>query len=108
MIILAYCAESAAESVKAASDTRVIKTILGVMASKDEDQDLNVVAELFFAASRTIASDISPEVTTVDAHEILAKILVQTSRRRRVQQKPPKSFNLHETLDSQLMQASFL
>jgi hypothetical protein len=81
LIVLASCGDSADDEAKAVSDTKVIKTLLAVMASKEAEQKLNVVAELFHDRSRDIAGAISPgEITTVDALEILAKILVQTSR----------------------------
>lgn len=80
VILLAYCDDGAPQAVKTASDIRVIKTILALEAAKGEEQDLNIVAELFSTRAREIAEDISEEVTTVDAQEILAKILVQTSR----------------------------
>lgn len=81
VIVLASCSDAATETEKAASDTRTIKTLLGIMASKEDGDQLNVVAELFLNRSREIAQDISPdEITTIDGQEILAKILVQTSR----------------------------
>ncbi len=81
VIVLAYCSDAASAEDKAASDARVIKTILGVMASKAPEQELNVVAEIFDQLNRDIASSISPgEVTTVHGLDVLAKILVQTSR----------------------------
>lgn len=80
VIVLAYCDDAASEAVKVASDIRVIKTILAVGAGKEDGAELNIVAELFTERSRKIAEDISSDVTTVDAQEILAKILVQTSR----------------------------
>lgn len=81
IIVLATCSDSASEVEKAASDTRTIKTVLGIMASREQDQELNVVVELFHERSREIATDISPgEVTAIDGQDILAKILVQTSR----------------------------
>lgn len=80
VVILASCAEAASDAEKAASDIRTIKTILGVMASREDDDELNIVVELFFDRSREIAEDISPEVTAIDGQEILAKLLVQTSR----------------------------
>ena len=81
VIVLATCSDAATDAEKAASDTRTIKTILGVMASRDNRDELNIVAELFFSRSRKIAEDVSPEeVTAIDGQEILAKILVQTSR----------------------------
>lgn len=81
VIVLSDCTDAATADEKATSDTRVIKTILGLMASKAPGQSLNVVAEIFDERNRELAKDISPhEVTTVHALDILAKILVQTSR----------------------------
>ena len=81
VIVLADCSDADSPESKAASDTRVLKTILGVMASKPADRQLNIVAELFDPLDRELAERISPEeVTTVQALDILAKILVQTSR----------------------------
>ena len=81
VIVLAEGSENGSSENKARSDTRVLKTLLGVMASKDPDGELNVVAELFDPQNRQIAREISPgEITTVNAPDILAKILVQTSR----------------------------
>jgi len=81
VIVLASCTDAASEPLRTSSDIRTIKTLLGIMASKDRDEDLNVVAELFHQRSRDIATGISPdEITTIDGQEVLAKILVQTSR----------------------------
>ncbi|MEO0475269.1 MAG: hypothetical protein AAF085_04745 [Planctomycetota bacterium] len=80
VIVLPYCTDAESQDEKSASDTRVIKTILGVLASKAEGQEMNIVAELFTERSRTVANDISDEVTTIDGLDVLAKILVQTSR----------------------------
>ncbi|MCP3963931.1 MAG: hypothetical protein GY719_39345 [bacterium] len=81
VIVLAYCSDADSDAEKAASDARVIKTILGLMASKDPEHELNIVAELFDELNRDIAQRISPdEVTTVHGLDVLAKILVQTSR----------------------------
>lgn len=80
VIILPRCGDAATPVEKFASDTRVIKTILGVLVSKDEGQEMNIVVELFEPRSRKIARQISDEVTAIDGTEILAKILVQTSR----------------------------
>lgn len=80
VIVLPYCSDAESHDEKGASDTRVIKTILGVLASKAEGQEMNIVAELFNERSRIVADDISDEVTTVDGLDVLAKILVQTSR----------------------------
>ncbi len=80
VIVLPYCTDAESKDEKGASDTRVIKTVLGVLASKAEGQEMNIVAELFNERSRIVADDISDEVTTIDGLDVLAKILVQTSR----------------------------
>lgn len=80
VIILPWCTDAEPQAEKDASDTRVIKTVLGLVASKREGQELNIVAELFNTRSRKIAKDITEAVTCVDGLDILAKILVQTSR----------------------------
>ncbi len=81
IIVLASCADSATAEDKAASDSRVIKTVLAVVAAKPDDKRHNIVAEIFDARNRRIVEQIAPdEVRAVDTEEILAKILVQTSR----------------------------
>ena len=81
VICLASCTISASAREKEISDTNIIKTVLALMASRDPETRLNVVAEVFYERHRKIVDEISPdEVITVDTNEILAKILVQTSR----------------------------
>ncbi len=81
VIVLAQCAAGGTEAEKSGSDTSVIKTILAVVASRPPDMKLSIVAEIFEDRNRRVVEDISPdEITTVDTNEILAKILVQTSR----------------------------
>ena len=81
VIVLAECNPGAEEATKLASDAVVIKTILAVVACRPEGEQLNIVAEVFDERNRRIVEQIAPgEVTTVDTNDILAKILVQTSR----------------------------
>lgn len=62
------------------SDMKVIKTILGVQGAL-ETRTVPVVAEIFDSGRRELAHAIDPErVTAIDADDMLAKILVQTSR----------------------------
>ena len=62
------------------SDMTVIKTILGVRGALD-DGDVPVVAEIFSQQKRELARTIDPgRVVAIDADDMLAKILVQTSR----------------------------
>jgi ion channel POLLUX/CASTOR len=81
VIALASSHEGATEAEKTASDAKVIKTILAVVAFCSSQKKLNVVAEVFNPRNRRILEDISPQaITTIDTRDILAKILVQTSR----------------------------
>lgn len=81
VIVLAKCNVSAPEKQIEESDFFVIKTIMGLIASRPDDVQLNIVAEVFQDRNRELVDTISPEeITTVDSNEILAKILVQTSR----------------------------
>lgn len=80
VIALAHCPESSDRAEMAASDARVLKTLLGLSGGRAEDRRRNVVAELFHMRSREVAAGISADIHSLDAQEILAKILVQTSR----------------------------
>ena len=82
VIVLANCNQGASEREKLISDTMAIKTVLAVMAARSSDDvELNVVAEVFDDRNRDVIEKIAPEhVSTIDTNEILAKILVQTSR----------------------------
>ena len=67
--------------VKALSDAAVIQTILAVSKNKNINQDFTVVAEIFNDAYRQIIKTSFPNyVVTVNTSDILAKLLVQTSR----------------------------
>ena len=81
VICLGSCNVGAPVEERAQSDTNIIKTVLAIIACKQDDRELNIVAEVFFENHRKIVSEISPEeVVSVDTNDILAKILVQTSR----------------------------
>jgi len=81
VIVLANCNVTGSSEQKNASDANVIKTVLALVASRPEESQLNIVAEIFSDRNREIVEDISPdEVTTIDTEDILAKIIVQTSR----------------------------
>jgi len=81
IIVLAGCSDSASAEDKSASDAKVIKTVLAVFASKDDTIEHNIVSEIFEEKNRSIVEQISPEeIKAVDTEDILAKILVQTSR----------------------------
>lgn len=80
-IILASCGPAASTEDKLASDAKVIKSVLALDAQTDSVDEFTIVAELFDPRNRQVVRDISPgHVVVVDADEILAKIMVQTSR----------------------------
>ena len=80
VIALGSCNASSSDRIKADSDTIVVKTILAVVASLPDDFDTPIVAEVFHERNRNIVQDISKYTICIDANEILAKIMVQTSR----------------------------
>ncbi len=81
VIAVAHCSDTASTDQKAASDARVIKTVLGIITSKPADKKYNIVTEIFELKNRAVIESISPtEVITVDTQDILAKLLAQTSR----------------------------
>jgi hypothetical protein len=80
-IVLADCTHSATLEVKLASDARVIKTVLAVESLLGQDRKFAIVAEVFTPRNRQVVKDVAPgKVSAIDVDEILAKIMVQTSR----------------------------
>jgi ion channel POLLUX/CASTOR len=80
-IVLATCDAAADDEAKLESDANVVKTVLALASSVDADHPISIVAELFDPKNRGVVEDIAPgRVVVVDAEEILAKIMVQTSR----------------------------
>ena len=80
-IILASASDEANERDKAKSDAHSIKTILALSAIRAEENELNIVAELFDEHHHDIIQHYSPHpIGVANANEILAKIIVQTSR----------------------------
>ncbi|MEM9272093.1 MAG: hypothetical protein AAGA80_03880 [Cyanobacteria bacterium P01_F01_bin.143] len=72
------------EEFKIASDSKIIKSLLAIVATKGqkkEDTIPDVVVEIHSLQYRQLAEAIAPNsVTTLNESDILAKILVQTSR----------------------------
>jgi hypothetical protein len=80
-IVLATCPPSASNEEQLVSDARVIKTVLALNTAIEENPEFAVVAEIFTPRNRQVVEDIAPgRVSVVDTEEILAKIMVQTSR----------------------------
>jgi ion channel POLLUX/CASTOR len=80
-IVLATCGPAATEDEKQASDAQVIKAVLALDLKVGKREDFNIVAEIFTPRNRHVVMDITPgRVVVVNTEEILAKIMVQTSR----------------------------
>lgn len=81
VIILAGCDDTDSADRKASSDAKAIQTVLATMGNEIESDDFNVVVEIFNPTHREIVRSSFPEhVITVNTGDILAKLLVQTSR----------------------------
>ncbi len=78
VIVLAECKDTDGPEKKLASDAKVIQAILAVSGMTTEQ---TIVAELFNLVYRDIVeSTLSENVVVVNTSDILAKLLVQTSR----------------------------
>jgi hypothetical protein len=80
-IVLATCGPAATEDEKQASDAQVIKAVLALDLKVGTRDDFTIVAEIFSPRNRRVVEGITPgRVVVVNTEEILAKIMVQTSR----------------------------
>lgn len=81
VIIMAGCDDRGSAEDKAASDAKVIQTILAITTILKDKKGVSIVAEIYNPTHRGIvAGAFFESVVTVDANDILAKLLVQTSR----------------------------
>jgi len=81
VIILADCEDTDGDERKASSDAKAIQTVLATMGNEIENEDFSVVVEIFNPTHREIVRSSFPDhVITVNTSDILAKLLVQTSR----------------------------
>lgn len=81
VIILASCDDTDNDERKASSDAKAIQTVLATMGNKIDDDEFSVVVEIFNPTHRDIVRSTFPDhVVTVNTSDILAKLLVQTSR----------------------------
>ncbi|NMG09567.1 hypothetical protein DP117_22865 [Brasilonema sp. UFV-L1] len=81
VIILNDAKASDSEESKTLADARAVKAILAVLAANEEDSLPPVIVELHSQQYRRLAENIAPgTVTTLNEADILARILVQTSR----------------------------
>ena len=81
VIILASCDDTDSAEHKASSDAKAIQTVLATMGNEIESDEFSVVVEIFNPTHREIVQSSFPDhVITVNTSDILAKLLVQTSR----------------------------
>lgn len=81
VIILASCDDTDSAERKASSDAKAIQTVLATMGKEIESDEFSVVVEIFNPTHREIVRSSFPDhVVTVNTSDILAKLLVQTSR----------------------------
>lgn len=81
IVILNNANNADSDEFKALSDARVVKAILAVVAANDEAKLPPILVELHSEKYRIIAKNIAPQmVTIINEANILARILVQTSR----------------------------
>jgi hypothetical protein len=81
VIVLANCDDTDGAEDKSASDAKGIQTVLATMGRATRDEDFSVVVEIFNPTHREIVRSSFPEhVVTVNTSDVLAKLLVQTSR----------------------------
>ncbi|MEL7498578.1 MAG: hypothetical protein AAFN77_13280 [Planctomycetota bacterium] len=80
VIVLANCDDNATHAQQVASDARGIKVVLALETTAP-DADFPIVCELFLARNREVVLGVVPgRVKVIDSEEILAKVMVQTSR----------------------------
>lgn len=80
VIVLASCDDNASYAQQIASDARGIKVVLALETTVP-DGEFPIVCELFLARNRDVIAGVAPgRVKVIDSEEILAKVMVQTSR----------------------------
>ncbi len=81
VIILNNAKSADLDETKALADARAVKAVLAVTAANEEKKLPPIVVELHSEQYRRLAKNIAPgKVTTLNESDILARILVQTSR----------------------------
>ena len=81
VVILASCNDTDPADLKASSDAKAIQTVLATMGNELDDDEFSVIVEIFNPTHRDIVRSSFPDhVVTVNTSDILAKLLVQTSR----------------------------
>ncbi len=80
-IILSRAKENDPEELKRNSDARVLKSILALISCQGGKNKMSIVADLLYESNRQLLQTFeSNKINAIDSSDILAKILVQTSR----------------------------
>lgn len=80
VVILNGVSVVASDEEKELSDARVLKTIMAVLSCTGEENPPPILAELHIEGKRQLAKNIFPNISIINEHTILAKLMVQTSR----------------------------
>ncbi|MBU0954057.1 MAG: hypothetical protein KKI09_01395 [Spirochaetes bacterium] len=80
VVVLNSAAPDASPEEKALADARVLKTIMAVMSCTGEADMPRLIAELHLANTQKLARNISPQISIIEEHSVLARLMVQTSR----------------------------
>lgn len=81
-IILPTCTHGATDAEKAHSDAHTLKSTLAVVAACQSKEELpSIVTQVYNESNREIIRSLAPDdITIVDPEDMIAKIIVQTSR----------------------------
>ncbi|MDA3901716.1 MAG: NAD-binding protein [Spirochaetes bacterium] len=81
-IILPTCTHGSTDAEKAHSDAHTLKSTLAVVAACQNQEELpSIVTQVYNESNREIIKSLSPDqITIVDPEDMIAKIIVQTSR----------------------------
>ncbi len=80
VVILSDVRADAAQAEKEIADSRILKTIMAIVSCVGEKNLPPIVAEIHLSNMQILARSISPNISIIDEHVILAKLMVQTSR----------------------------
>jgi ion channel POLLUX/CASTOR len=81
VVVISGVPSSAPVEQRVRADAQVLKAIMAVVAASDAGRVPRIVAELHLDRNRSLAESIAPDfVTTLAEKELLARLLVQTSR----------------------------
>ena len=80
-ILLSRAKESDNEEERRSADARVLKTILALISCQGGHNSMSIVVDIHYQSNRELLKTFEdPLITAIDNWDILAKILVQTSR----------------------------